>query len=62
MTNQSINLKLYTNVEKIKEEVDSSKQMFKRHNWNVIDVTRRSVEETAASIIKIYEINKNKWK
>ena len=59
-TNQSINLKLYTNVEKIKEEVDSSKQMFKRHNWPVIDVTRRSVEETAASIIKIYEINKNK--
>ena len=59
-TNQSINLKLYTNVEKIKEEVDSSKEMFKKHNWPVIDVTRRSVEETAASIIKIYEINKNK--
>ena len=59
-TNNNIDLKLYTNVEKIKEEVDNSKIMFKKFNWPVIDVTRRSVEETAASIIKIYEIKKNK--
>ena len=59
-TNQSIDLKLYTNIENIKEEVDSSKQMFKKYNWPIIDVTRRSVEETAASIIKIYEIQKSK--
>ena len=59
-TNNNIDLKLYTNVEKIKEEVDSSKTMFKKFNWPMIDVTRRSVEETAASIIKIYEIKKNK--
>ena len=48
------------NVEKIKEEVDKSKAMFKKFNWPTIDVTRRSVEETAASIVKIYEIKKNK--
>ncbi len=59
-TNNKIDLKLYTNVEKIKEEVDKSKSMFKKFNWPMIDVTRRSVEETAASIIKIYEIQKNK--
>ena len=59
-TNNNIDLKLYTNVEKIKEEVDNSKIMFKKFNWPTIDVTRRSVEETAASIIKIYEIKKNK--
>ena len=29
---------------------------FKKYNWPSIDVTRKSVEETAASIIKIYEI------
>ena len=34
--------------------------MFKKFKWPAIDVTRRSVEETAASIIKIYEIKKNK--
>ena len=59
-TNQNIDLDLYTSVEKIKEEVENSKKMFKKFNWPTIDVTRRSVEETAASIIKIYEIKKNK--
>ena len=58
--NQNIDLKIYTDVEKIKIEVDNSKKLFKRYNWPSIDVTRRSVEETAASIIKIYEIKKNK--
>ena len=50
----------YTDLEKIRAEVDQSKKIFKKNNWPVIDVTRKSVEETAASIIKIYEIkNKN---
>ena len=31
---------------------------FKKYQWPVIDVTRKSVEETAASVIKIYEISK----
>ena len=44
----------------IKKEVDDSKNLFKRYNWPTIDVTRKSVEETAASIIKIMEIRKNK--
>ena len=59
-SNNNIDLKLYTNVDKIKEEVVNSKSMFKRYSWPIIDVTRRSVEETAASIIKIFEIQKNK--
>ncbi len=59
-TNQNIDLNLYTNVERIKEEVENSKKMFKKFSWPSIDVTRRSVEETAASIIKIYEIKRNK--
>ena len=33
-----------------------SKEAFKKYQWPVIDVTRKSIEETAASIIKIYEI------
>ena len=48
----------YTNLEKISEEVEKAKQTFKKYNWPVIDVTRKSVEETAASIIKIHEIYK----
>ncbi len=49
----------YTNIEKIKKEVEEAKKTFKKYNWPMIDVTRKSVEETAASIIKIHEIYKN---
>ena len=50
----------YTNLEKIRIEVEQSKKIFKKNKWPTIDVTRKSVEETAASIIKIFEIqNKN---
>ena len=48
--------KSYTNLEKIKKEVDEAKNTFRKYKWPVIDVTRKSVEETAASIIKIHEI------
>jgi len=50
--------KSYTDLENIKKEVDKAKDTFRRFKWPVIDVTRKSVEETAASIIKIYEIYK----
>ena len=50
----------YTNIEKIKKEVDDAKKTFKKYNWPTIDVTRKSVEESAASILKIFEIQKSK--
>ena len=50
--------KSYTDLDKIKKEVDEAKNTFKKYKWPIIDVTRKSVEETAASIIKIYEIYK----
>ena len=50
--------KSYTDIENIKKEVDQAKDTFRKYKWPVIDVTRKSVEETAASIIKIYEIYK----
>mgnify|MGYP006117390295 CR=1 FL=1 len=48
----------YTNIEIIKKEVEEAKKIFKKYNWPIIDVTRKSVEEAAASIIKIHEIYK----
>ena len=48
----------YTNFEKISKEVEEAKKIFKKYNWPTVDVTRKSVEETAASVIKIYEIEK----
>ena len=50
--------KSYTDLEKIKREVDEAKKTFKKYKWPLIDVTRKSVEETAASVIKIYDIYK----
>ena len=48
----------YTDMNLVKKEVDAAKNTFKKYKWPIIDVTRKSVEETAASIIKIYEIYK----
>ena len=52
----------YTNLESIKKEVIQAKKTFQKYKWPLIDVTRKSVEETAASIIKIHEIYKNNVK
>ena len=49
----------YTDIKKIEEEISESKKTFKKYKWPTIDVTRKSVEETAASIIKILQIYKN---
>ena len=50
--------KSYVDIDKITKEVEIAKNTFKKYKWPMIDVTRKSVEETAASIIKIYEIYK----
>ena len=55
-------LPTYTDLEFIKKEVEDSKKLFKKYMWPTIDVSRKSVEETAASIIKIFDIRKSKWK
>ena len=52
----------YTSIENIKREVDEAKKTFRKYRWPSIDVTRKSVEETAASIIKIHEIYLNNVK
>ena len=48
----------YVDIDKIRKEVEDAKNTFRKYKWPLIDVTRKSVEETAASVIKIYEIYK----
>ena len=55
--NRTVN---YTNETEISTELENSKKIFKKYNWPVIDVTRKSVEETAASIIKTLDILKSR--
>ena len=50
----------YINIDSIRDELNSARRIFKENNWPTIDVTRKSVEETAASVIKIYEIKNKK--
>ena len=52
----------YTNIENIKKEIEDARKTFRKYRWPTIDVTRKSVEETAASIIKIHEIYLNNVK
>ncbi len=45
----------YVDPEAVREEVAAARKLFSRHNWPVIDVTRRSIEESAAAILQLYE-------
>ena len=52
----------YTSIENIKKEIADAKETFQKYSWPFIDVTRKSVEEAATSIIKIHEIYLNNVK
>ena len=44
----------YADQETITQELKEARQLFNAHKWPVIDVSRRSVEETAAAIINLH--------
>jgi regulator of PEP synthase PpsR (kinase-PPPase family) len=44
----------YADQETITQELNAARRLFNAHNWPVIDVSRRSVEETAAEIINLH--------
>ena len=43
----------YIELESVRDEIVRARRMFEKYGWPVIDVTRRSVEETAAAVINI---------
>jgi [pyruvate, water dikinase]-phosphate phosphotransferase / [pyruvate, water dikinase] kinase len=43
----------YTDLAKVREEVTQARRLFTSHSWPVIDVSRRSIEETAAAVLKL---------
>jgi regulator of PEP synthase PpsR (kinase-PPPase family) len=43
----------YVDRQAVAEEVAFSRRLCTRHNWPSIDVTRRSIEETAAAVIAL---------
>jgi hypothetical protein len=52
------NLEDYVDRSRIAAEIAHSRRICAKHGWPVIDVTRRSIEETAASIILLYQERK----
>ena len=46
----------YTNLHKVQKEMEDARKLFQKYKWPSIDVTRKSVEETAASVLKIHDI------
>ncbi|PHR91826.1 MAG: phosphoenolpyruvate synthase regulatory protein [Robiginitomaculum sp.] len=50
----------YVDQDRVREEMMFSKRMFARRGWPVVDVSRRSIEETAARIINLYQDFKEK--
>lgn len=45
----------YTDMEAVREEVVQARRLYERQGWPVIDVTRRSVEETAAAVLNLLQ-------
>lgn len=43
----------YVDEDAVKGEVQSARRLFTKHGWPVINVSRRSIEETAATIIQL---------
>ena len=48
----------YTDMEAVREEVVQARRLYERQGWPVIDVTRRSVEETAAAVLNLLQSNR----
>jgi regulator of PEP synthase PpsR (kinase-PPPase family) len=43
----------YVDIDSVRAEVTATRQLFEQRGWPVIDVSRRSVEETAASVLNL---------
>ena len=45
----------YTELERVRGELVYARRLFAKYDWPVIDVTRRSVEETAAAVFQLFQ-------
>jgi len=46
----------YVDLDAVRDEIIWARRYFNRHEWPVIDVTRRSIEETAAAILNLFNL------
>jgi regulator of PEP synthase PpsR (kinase-PPPase family) len=57
---KTLNENTYLDLEKIEEEIRLARRLFSKHGWPVIDVTKRSIEETAAEIMSFWQAFQDK--
>lgn len=56
----SLDTGLYTDRVSISEELAYARNICNRHGWPIIDVSRRSIEETAAAILALLRAHSEK--
>lgn len=49
----------YVDDQQVRDEIVEAKRLFAKHGWPVIDVSRRSIEETSAKIINLLNKRRN---
>lgn len=52
----------YLDIDRVEDEIKMARRLFSKHGWPVIDVTRRSVEETAAEIMVLLQKHRDGYK
>ena len=45
----------YVNLEMVSQEINEARKLFSKYEWQVINVSRKSIEETAATILQLYQ-------
>jgi len=45
----------YVNLEAVSKEINEARRLYNKHNWPTINVSRKSIEETAAQILHLYQ-------
>lgn len=61
-SNKHLNENDYLDLEHIEEEIRKARRLFSKYKWPVIDVTRKSVEETTAEIYALLQRHKGRLK
>lgn len=58
--NEGLDTNAYLDIDNIEEESRNARKIFSKYGWPVIDVTKRSIEETAAEILSILQNRRDK--
>jgi regulator of PEP synthase PpsR (kinase-PPPase family) len=44
----------YVDLEMVTKEINDARRLFSKHNWAMLNISRKSIEETAATVLKLF--------